>query len=83
MKSIYYHSTLTIGWRIFNHIENSSSPTHDFDECILSSYYDRYFSLYIREKIITDLLSDLKEHVKGNQMFFYYNINMYYFILTQ
>jgi hypothetical protein len=34
MKSFYYHSTLTLGWRIFNHIENSSSPTHDFDECI-------------------------------------------------
>jgi hypothetical protein len=33
MKSYYYHSTLTIGWRIFNYIENSSSPTHDFDEC--------------------------------------------------
>ncbi|MCD6037240.1 MAG: hypothetical protein K0S67_1128, partial [Nitrososphaeraceae archaeon] len=30
MKSYYYHSTLTIGWRIFNHIENSSSPTYDF-----------------------------------------------------
>jgi hypothetical protein len=69
MKSFYYHSTLTLGWRIFNHIENSSSPTHDFDEYILSSYYDRYFSLYIHEKIITALLSDLKEHVKGNQTF--------------
>lgn len=34
VKSYYYHSTLTIGWRIFNHIENYSSPTHDFDECI-------------------------------------------------
>ena len=35
MNSYYYHSTLTIGWRIFNHIENSSSPMHDFDECII------------------------------------------------
>jgi hypothetical protein len=34
MKSYYYHSRLTIGWRIFNHIENSSSHTHNFDECI-------------------------------------------------
>ena len=70
MKSYYYHSTLTIGWRIFNHIENSSSPTHDFDECI---YHDIMIeirlSLYSREKIITALLSDLKEHVKGNQIF--------------
>jgi hypothetical protein len=68
MKSYYYHSTLTIGWRIFNHIENSSSPTHDFNECI---YHDIMIdtSLYSREKIITALLSDLKEHVKGNQIF--------------
>jgi hypothetical protein len=34
MKSYYYHSRLTIGWRIFNHIENSSSHTCNFDECI-------------------------------------------------
>jgi hypothetical protein len=72
MKSYYYHSTLTIGWRIFNHIENSSSPTRDFDECILSSYYDRYFSLYIREKIITALLSDLKEHGMQEIRYFYF-----------
>ena len=46
MNSYYYHSTLTIGWRIFNHIENSSSPIHDFDECIISHYH-RGVSLYI------------------------------------
>ena len=34
MKSYYYHSRLRIGWRIFNHIENSSSHTYNFDECI-------------------------------------------------
>jgi hypothetical protein len=70
MKSYYYHSTLTIGWRIFNHIENSSSPTHDFDECIYHHIMiEIALSLYSREKIITALLSDLKEHVKGNQIF--------------
>jgi hypothetical protein len=70
MKSYYYHSTLTIGWRIFNHIENSSSPTHDFDGCIYHHIMiEIALSLYSREKIITALLSDLKEHVKGNQIF--------------
>jgi hypothetical protein len=72
MKSYYYHSTLTIGWRIFNHIENSSSPTHDFDDCIYHHIMIEIalsLSLYSREKIITALLSDLKEHVKGNQIF--------------
>lgn len=41
MKSYYYHSRLTIGWRMFNHIENSSSHTHNFDECNISSHYHR------------------------------------------
>jgi hypothetical protein len=49
MKSYYYHSTLTIGWRIFNHIENSSSPTHDFDECIYHHIMIDNISLYPRK----------------------------------
>ena len=41
-----------------------------FDECICHHIMiDTYLSLYIREKIIAALLSDLKEHVKGNQIF--------------
>jgi hypothetical protein len=71
MKSYYYHSTLTIGWRIFNHIENSSSPTHDFDECI---YHHIMIdtSLSIAVKIITALLSDLKEHGMQEIRYFYF-----------
>ena len=54
MNSYYYHSTLTIGWRIFNHMENSSSPIHDFDEC-------RGVSLCLYpQKIVTALLHNLK-----------------------
>jgi hypothetical protein len=69
MKSYYYHSTLTIGWRIFNHIENSSSPTNDFDECIYHHIMIEIALSLCREKIITAFLSELKEHVKGNQIF--------------
>ena len=59
MKSYYYHSTLTIGWRIFNHIENSSSPIHDFDECIIIITISGA-CLSISAKIVTTLLHNLK-----------------------
>ena len=50
MNSYYYHSTLTIGWRIFNHIENSSSPIHDFDEYVyIIALSQRCVTLYSRE----------------------------------
>ena len=76
MKSYYYHSRLTIGWRIFNHIENSSSHTHNFDECI---YHHIIIEVCLyRCKNCYSILHNLKEHSKQKSDIFIIIINIYY-----
>lgn len=66
MKSYYYHSRLTIGWRIFNHIENSSSHTYKFDECIY--HHIIIECLYSRKLLQHDYIIQ-RNIVNRNQIF--------------
>ena len=81
MKSYYYHSRLTIGWRMFNHIENSSSHIHNFDECIY--HHIIIERVYTDAKIVTARLHNLKENSKNRNQMFYYHYYILYFTLTQ